>query len=632
MGSTNGTYINGQPIHGRTVLRSGDRFQTAAVHFKFLHEQDVESAYHLAIYELVAKDGLTEIFNKRKLEEELQREHARAARHQRPLSLIIFDLDEFKTINDTYGHLCGDFILKQVASLARELVRPEQVLARVGGDEFVILAPETGAEGAEALASKLRDRIAGYEHRTFAGSGPGDPRIVRDLLVSPSRMMEGRSSGGAFLERAFLDRRGSGAAGPDPLGAAPDAAAPLSLFLAVPHRDRPRAGRGGAVLADRRPVAPAQPVRAGAAGDPVRLLARHARELGGGDHDRGDPALRPPALPGGALPGGAVAPPSEGGSVLPAGLAHDRDGGGALLPSLGGELADGPGGDRPGGALPAGGGRDPPVAARPGRVVVEPPVADEAPLARPAPRAAVPKAPPAGTRGRGPRAWLRGPRHGSLPPRARDGRVVLRDHRLPVRPGVLPAAAGPGVIDAGAGLRVAHPDAGGMGPPRALLLPRPLPRARAAADACALLALQPDLRHRSLLQAAGSPGEDGGAGAGRSIGPDIGPGAPVHIVGRGLPGRAGEEPGAGPPRGRGGHDGRRHHGGPLGHPRADLAATGDRTGFQPLDSPDQLGLGGKRGDDVLPRPLHAAGPARRGGPRPHRGRGGGAERGRGGLG
>src|SRR5262245_22184081 len=155
LGSTNGTYVNGQPVHGRTVLRSGDRFQTAAVHFKFLHEQDVESAYHLAIYELVAKDGLTEIFNKRKLEEELQREHARAARHQRPLSLIIFDLDEFKKINDTYGHLCGDFVLKQVASVARDLVRPEQMLARVGGDEFVILAPETPIAGAEALATKL---------------------------------------------------------------------------------------------------------------------------------------------------------------------------------------------------------------------------------------------------------------------------------------------------------------------------------------------------------------------------------------------------------------------------------------------------------------------------------------------
>jgi diguanylate cyclase (GGDEF)-like protein len=164
-GSTNGTFVNGRPIQGRTVLKSGDRFQTAAVHFKFLHEQDVESAYHLAIYDLVARDGLTEIFNKRKYEEEVQREYARAVRHHRPLSLVLFDLDEFKQINDSYGHLCGDFVLKQVASLARDLTRPEEVLARVGGDEFAILVPETGIRGAETLALKLRERIEGYDHR-----------------------------------------------------------------------------------------------------------------------------------------------------------------------------------------------------------------------------------------------------------------------------------------------------------------------------------------------------------------------------------------------------------------------------------------------------------------------------------
>lgn len=165
LGSTNGTYVNGLPVRGRTALRSGDRFQTAAVHFKFLHEQDVESAYHLAIYELVARDGLTEIYNKRKFDEEFQREFARAIRHERPLSLIIFDLDEFKTINDSYGHLCGDFVLKQIASLTRELIRPEQLFARVGGDEFVILAPETSAEGSLALAGKLRDRIDSLDYR-----------------------------------------------------------------------------------------------------------------------------------------------------------------------------------------------------------------------------------------------------------------------------------------------------------------------------------------------------------------------------------------------------------------------------------------------------------------------------------
>jgi diguanylate cyclase (GGDEF)-like protein len=165
LGSTNGTYVNGQAIHGRTVLKTGDRFQTAAVHFKFLHEQDVESAYHMAIYELVSLDGLTEIYNKRKFEEEVQREFARAVRHSRPLSLMIFDLDEFKRINDTYGHLCGDFALKQVAGLAKDLVRPEQTLARVGGDEFVILSPETTAAQAESLALKLRDRVLDLDHR-----------------------------------------------------------------------------------------------------------------------------------------------------------------------------------------------------------------------------------------------------------------------------------------------------------------------------------------------------------------------------------------------------------------------------------------------------------------------------------
>jgi diguanylate cyclase (GGDEF)-like protein len=210
LGSTNGTYINGQPIHGRTVLRSGDRFQTAAVHFKFLHEQDVESAYHLAIYELVAKDGLTEIFNKRKLEEEMQREFARAMRHQRPLSLIIFDLDEFKQINDSYGHLCGDFVLKQVASLARDMVRPEQVLARVGGDEFVILAPETPAAGAEALAAKLRDRIVSLDHRY------GDLRIsltcsfgvaeLTDAMTTPQDLYHAADSALLLAKRSGRNR------------------------------------------------------------------------------------------------------------------------------------------------------------------------------------------------------------------------------------------------------------------------------------------------------------------------------------------------------------------------------------------------------------------------------------------
>lgn len=159
LGSTNGTYVNGQLIGQPTTLQSGDRFQVAAVHFKFLHEEDVEHAYYEAIYDLLSRDGLTEIYNKRKYLEEAEREVARSRRHGRPLSIITFDLDQFKEINDTYGHLCGDFVLKSVVQSVKELLRPEQIFARFGGDEFVILTPETGLDGARVLAEKLCARI-----------------------------------------------------------------------------------------------------------------------------------------------------------------------------------------------------------------------------------------------------------------------------------------------------------------------------------------------------------------------------------------------------------------------------------------------------------------------------------------
>ena len=159
LGSTNGTYVNDRRIDGRHRLRSGDRFQVGALHFKFLHERDPETAYHEAIYQLVMCDGLTRIFNKRKFDEEMRKEFERARRHNRPLSLIFFDLDHFKQINDTHGHLCGDFVLQQVARLVQTYLRSEQVFARVGGEEFVILSPEIGQGGAVQLSDKLRRRM-----------------------------------------------------------------------------------------------------------------------------------------------------------------------------------------------------------------------------------------------------------------------------------------------------------------------------------------------------------------------------------------------------------------------------------------------------------------------------------------
>ncbi len=169
LGSTNGTFVNDIRIEEPTLLRSGDRFQIGSVHFKFLQERDVENAYHQAIHEMVVKDGLTQISNKRKYEEEAVREVARAKRYGRPLSLLLFDIDTFKTINDTHGHLCGDFVLKEIVCVVSDFFRKEQTFARVGGDEFAVLTPEARTDGAKILAERLRARIANHEF-AYAGT------------------------------------------------------------------------------------------------------------------------------------------------------------------------------------------------------------------------------------------------------------------------------------------------------------------------------------------------------------------------------------------------------------------------------------------------------------------------------
>ncbi|MGB0680431.1 MAG: GGDEF domain-containing protein, partial [Polyangiales bacterium] len=126
---------------------------------KFLSGSDVEAQYHETIYRMTIIDGLTGIHNKRYLVETLEREIPRARRHQRPLSLLMFDIDHFKQINDTYGHLAGDFVLKELATIARSRLRPDDVLGRYGGEEFAVILPETKLAGAVRIAEELRTLV-----------------------------------------------------------------------------------------------------------------------------------------------------------------------------------------------------------------------------------------------------------------------------------------------------------------------------------------------------------------------------------------------------------------------------------------------------------------------------------------
>ncbi len=121
-------------------------------------------AVNRQLYERATKDPLTGLFNRRKMIDSLEYEKERTNRGESCYAIIICDIDHFKSVNDTYGHDCGDEILTQVASLFGETIRKQDQLARWGGEEFLILLPETGEEGALTLAEKIRRSIEEGEY------------------------------------------------------------------------------------------------------------------------------------------------------------------------------------------------------------------------------------------------------------------------------------------------------------------------------------------------------------------------------------------------------------------------------------------------------------------------------------
>src|SRR3954469_14000602 len=112
---------------------------------------------------LSVTDDLTHLYNSRYLNQVLRRETKRASRSGRPLSLLFIDLDGFKGVNDTHGHLFGSRALVEAAAVIRSSARETDVVARFGGDEFAIVLPDTGAEGAFAVGARVRDKIAAYK-------------------------------------------------------------------------------------------------------------------------------------------------------------------------------------------------------------------------------------------------------------------------------------------------------------------------------------------------------------------------------------------------------------------------------------------------------------------------------------
>jgi diguanylate cyclase (GGDEF)-like protein len=108
----------------------------------------------------VIRDGLTGLFNQNYIRQRLQEEYYRAKRYNHPLSLLKIDLDNFKSLNDRFGHAAGDHLLRYFGKLIPDTVRPSDIAASFGGEEFLIILPDTGKDEARAVAERLRQRIA----------------------------------------------------------------------------------------------------------------------------------------------------------------------------------------------------------------------------------------------------------------------------------------------------------------------------------------------------------------------------------------------------------------------------------------------------------------------------------------
>jgi len=160
MGSTNGTYVNGKRVT-RQRLQNGDKIQiSSSTIIKFGLGDEGERLFHDEFYNMANMDAATNVYNKQFFLKRLEEEFAYARRREGNMSLIMCDIDFFKKVNDTHGHMAGDFVLQQVAKVLKDTVRSEDVLARYGGEEFIIILRQIDEEGGYLLAERIRARIA----------------------------------------------------------------------------------------------------------------------------------------------------------------------------------------------------------------------------------------------------------------------------------------------------------------------------------------------------------------------------------------------------------------------------------------------------------------------------------------
>jgi diguanylate cyclase (GGDEF)-like protein len=222
LGSQNGTFLWGKPVTA-VQLRQGDLIRigpVATLRFCWMDEHQKNLLEEL--YESSVRDPLTGAFNRRHFAERLDSEMAYAKRHKTELSLLLLDIDYFKKINDTYGHLEGDRVLRGLTHACHQSLRTEDVLARYGGEEFAVLLRGVPLDGSARAAERLRRSIADH---VFVGTPPLSVSVsvgcsslacLKDadanalIHLADQRLYEAKQAGrGRVVAEGFVHREGT---------------------------------------------------------------------------------------------------------------------------------------------------------------------------------------------------------------------------------------------------------------------------------------------------------------------------------------------------------------------------------------------------------------------------------------
>ena len=159
MGSTNGVFVNGKKVTEQQ-LRDGDKILIGTrLYFKFVYQDAVDQNYQQNLFRAANIDGLTQLYNKKYFVDALSKEFSFSRRNRQPLGLMMIDIDHFKKVNDTLGHMAGDLVLKSLGSFFTKNLRLENIACRYGGEEFAIILRNVNADLALMIAERLRKQV-----------------------------------------------------------------------------------------------------------------------------------------------------------------------------------------------------------------------------------------------------------------------------------------------------------------------------------------------------------------------------------------------------------------------------------------------------------------------------------------